>query len=113
MMGDRREKESSKFALAGRIQDGEQARPRDGYENFLRALGYELDRTQAYTITIDEMDDGLVLTYLFIDARQSFLPHKRMIFLAPKELETVKQDAVQRRAPPDLPPRKQGVRLLR
>jgi hypothetical protein len=92
----------------GRDREPSLTQPRDGYEDFLRALGYELDRTEAYTITLDEMDDGIVLTYLFVDARTSFLPHKRMVFLTPKEVETVKHDAVHRRVTPDTVPSKQG-----
>jgi hypothetical protein len=112
MLEERRTKEDRRLFSSAR-NDSAPSRPGEGYENFLRALGYELDRSQAYTITLDEVDDGMVLTYLFIDARQSFLPHKRMVFLTPKELDTVKQDALDRRAPPDVQPRKQGSRLLR
>jgi hypothetical protein len=115
LLGQRREKgESNRFSSRDTKPELNATGPKDGYENFLRALGYELDRTEAYTITLDELDNGILLTYLFIDARESFMPHKRMVFLTPKELDTVKQDALHRRVSPIIEPRRRGTgKLLR
>jgi hypothetical protein len=36
-----------------------------GYQNLFRAIGYELDEADAHTILLEQIDDDLLLTYLY------------------------------------------------
>jgi hypothetical protein len=105
LMGRKRAEEQKKR----RKTEESTLRPKGGYENFLRALGFELDRGGAYTITLDELDDLMVVTYLYLDPRQGFMAHKRLIKLTPKELDTIVTDALKRRT--TIEPRR-GLKLL-
>lgn len=68
-----------------------------GYQDFLRALGYELDQAPIYFIALDEVEDTTIITYLHLDPRHDFLPHKKMVMLKPKDKEVVLRDAYARR----------------
>lgn len=65
-----------------------------GHANFFRALGYELDQESARTILIDELEDGIVLTYLRPD-NQGW--RKRMVFLGLEDIEKILGAALERR----------------
>jgi hypothetical protein len=49
-----------------------------GYQDFLRALGYELDDSEAREISIDEIDDGLLVTYSYLDPTQGYSWRKQL-----------------------------------
>lgn len=67
------------------------------YQNFFRALGRELHQAAAWNILLDELPHGFVLTYLYLDPRQDYNFHKRMVFVGPEEQEAVLQSAYRRR----------------
>jgi hypothetical protein len=67
------------------------------YENVLRALGYELDQVQAYSILIDEIDDGMVVTYQYLNPQEGFNARKRMVILGGEAMNGVLVDAESRR----------------
>jgi hypothetical protein len=68
-----------------------------GYQDFLRALGYELDQSPIYYIALDEAEESTIITYLHLDPRHDFLPHKKMVVLSPEDKEALLQDAYARR----------------
>ena len=43
------------------------------YEDVFRALGYELDEVQAQTVLIEELDDGLLLTYQYLNPVDGYM----------------------------------------
>jgi hypothetical protein len=51
------------------------------YQDFLRALGYELEDAGAYLILLDELEDGYLLTYQFYNPDSGFLLHKHRVAL--------------------------------
>jgi hypothetical protein len=59
------------------------------YEVTLRALGIELDAAHAYSLLIDEVDDGFLVTYQYLKPSQGFMVRKRMIFLDVDSVERV------------------------
>jgi hypothetical protein len=67
------------------------------YENTLRALGRELDAAKAYSLLIDEVDQGFLVTYQYLKPSQGFLVRKRMVFLDVDSIERVLEDAYDRR----------------
>lgn len=69
----------------------------NGHQDFFRALGYELDESRARGILIDELDDGLVLTYNYPDSSDSTVWHKRMVVLGVEEIEAILNAAFERR----------------
>jgi hypothetical protein len=68
-----------------------------GYQDFLRALGFELDQAPIYFIALDEVPEGTIITYLHVDPRHNFFPQKKMVLLKPEDKEVVLQDAYARR----------------
>lgn len=72
----------------------------NGHQDFFRALGYELDVSRARGILIDELDDGLVLTYSYPDASDPTVWNKRMVVLGVEEIETLLNTAFERRGKP-------------
>lgn len=68
----------------------------NGHQDFLRALGYELDESRATGILLDELEDGLVLTYSYPDP-QSGAWRKRMVVLGMEEIEAILNAAFERR----------------
>jgi hypothetical protein len=67
------------------------------YENMLRALGYELDQVLAYSILVDEIDDGMVVTYQYLNPQEGFNARKRMVILGSEVMHAVLEDAQVRR----------------
>lgn len=67
------------------------------YEDILRALGYELDVVRAYSLLIDELDDGIVVTYQFLKPTEGFNVRKRMVILGQEAMRSVVADAHHRR----------------
>jgi hypothetical protein len=68
-----------------------------GHQDFLRALGNELDRYQAHDILIDELEDGLLVTYTYVDPSKGYQFRKRLSVLHAQEIEAILQSAHGRR----------------
>ncbi len=65
-----------------------------GHSDFFRALGHELDRSGAHDILIDELEDGLIVSYVRDhEGRRS----KRALALAPPDIERILNHAFERR----------------
>lgn len=67
------------------------------YQDFLRALGYELEEAGAYSILMDELDDGYLLTYQFYNPDSGFLLHKHRVALHADEAGEIVNAAGMRR----------------
>lgn len=85
----------------GRVEEASHS---DCYENRLRAIGYELDSVGAYSVLLDELEDGWLVTYQFLRPTDGFNAHKRMVILGHSEMQAVLDDALERRDR-----RKQGI----
>ncbi len=72
----------------------------NGHQDFFRALGYELDQSQARGILIDELEDGIVVTYSAPADNGEAAHKKRMIYLGLSDIETILNAAFERRAKP-------------
>jgi hypothetical protein len=68
-----------------------------GREEFLRALGYELDFHDAHSVIIDELDNQLLLTYSYFDAVQGVAWRKHIVCLGPRDVSTIIEVAGQRK----------------
>jgi hypothetical protein len=64
----------------------------------LRALGYELERVPAYSLLLDELEDGFLVTYQYVDATGGYLIHKRLVVLGPQDKDSLLGEARSRRA---------------
>jgi hypothetical protein len=51
------------------------------YQDFFRALGYELEDVGAYSILLDELEEGYLLTYQFYNPDSGFMLHKHRVAL--------------------------------
>jgi hypothetical protein len=70
------------------------------YEDFLRALGHELNEALAASILIDEIENGFVVTYQAHDMKESgLLPRKKIVIMGPEELQLLMDEAYARRRP--------------
>jgi hypothetical protein len=101
---ERRRRRGRGFFFGGGKEQPEENRT---YENILRALGYELDQVQAYSILVDEIDDGMVVTYQYLNPREGFNARKRMVILGGEAMRNVLEDAQSRREQ-----RKHGILTL-
>jgi hypothetical protein len=72
----------------------------NGHQDFFRALGYELDEASARGILIDELEDGIVVTYSHPDPQNGASWKKRMIVLGVGEIEAILNAAFERRGKP-------------
>jgi hypothetical protein len=72
-------------------------KPERRYEDILRALGFELDEAQAYSLLIDEIDEGFLVTYQYLKPSQGVMVRKRMVFLDSNSVVQVLDDAHGRR----------------
>jgi len=68
-----------------------------GHQDLLRALGYELDRADARYILIDELEDGLMVTYSYLDPAQGYNWRKHLMVLQQEDIEQLGQAAHARR----------------
>jgi hypothetical protein len=68
-----------------------------GYQDSLRALGYELDRVSVFFIVLDEVGEALIVTYLSVDARYNLNPRKKMVFLQAQDRQAIVSSAHERR----------------
>jgi hypothetical protein len=67
------------------------------YQDFLRALGWELDDTTAFNIVLDELEQAFYLTYVSYDPPAGTAWNKRMANLGPGEKHAILRDARGRR----------------
>lgn len=68
----------------------------NGHQDFMRALGYELDVAGASSIVIDELEDGVVLTYTRRTSSEKEW-ETSVIVLNLEGIETILNDAFNRR----------------
>ena len=88
------ESRRSKFRVGG---DSGEPRHLGGYQDFLRALGYELDKVGAYDVLVEEVEEQVLVTYLQLDPAHSVVAQKRMILLGSDDRRTILQHAYLRR----------------
>lgn len=72
-----------------------------GRQDFLHALGFELDDAGAEAIVVDQLDDSVVLSYAYVDPSADFSWHKRMALMNKSDIEMVTRVARSRRQQPD------------
>jgi hypothetical protein len=70
---------------------------RAGHEDFLRALGFELDDSEARAVSLDELEDGVVVTYSYLDPTQGYSWRKRFVLLRAIDIEEIMKAAHSRR----------------
>ena len=68
-----------------------------GRQEFLRALGYELDEARAHYILVDEADQSLLVTYSYLDPTRGFQWRKHMAVLHREDVAGVTRAAHGRR----------------
>lgn len=67
-----------------------------GYEDFLRALGYELDQAGANSVQLVELSEGLLVTYNIVDDEGETL-HREVLFDANLIEHTLRNGYLRRR----------------
>jgi len=72
----------------------------NGHQDFFRALGYELDQSSARGILVEELEDGLVVTYSYPEEDGGTHWKKRMVVLGLEEIEAILNAAFERRGKP-------------
>lgn len=72
----------------------------NGHQDFLRALGFELDEASARNIFLDELEDGFVVTYTCPAEKGSQEWTKKMVILGIEEIESILNAAFERRKKP-------------
>ncbi len=73
----------------------------NGHQDFFRALGFELDEASARGVLVEELEDGIVITYNYPDAENPARWKKRLIVLGVEEIESILNAAFARRGNPD------------
>lgn len=68
-----------------------------GHQDFLRALGYELDDSRAQCVALDELEDALLVTYSYVDPTEGYGWHKYMAALSTAEMEEILKAAHDRK----------------
>lgn len=66
----------------------------NGHADFFRALGYELDQERAHSVLIDELEDGVVVSYSIPDGEGW---RKKMVTLSVEHIEQILNEAFNRR----------------
>lgn len=69
----------------------------NGHQDFFRALGYELDQSSARGILVEELEDGVVVTYSYPEQGNGTEWKKRMVVLGLEEIEAILNAAFERR----------------
>lgn len=70
-----------------------------GYQNLLRALGYELDEADAHSILLEQIGDELLLTYVYPRYQGGFAVVKHFTVIAPDARHDLLHAAQERRKP--------------
>lgn len=60
-----------------------------GHQDFLRALGLELDESGARQILLDELEDGVLLTYSYLDPTHGFEWRKQLLMLRTDQIASI------------------------
>jgi hypothetical protein len=68
-----------------------------GYEDFMRAIGFELDDSEAHGVLLRELESGILVTYSYLDPSQGYSWRKHMVTLGRGEIEQVLGAAYDRR----------------
>jgi len=70
-----------------------------GYEDFLRALGYELEINQARGVVIQELVDRFAITYLQLSptSEEGYVWEPRAVLLAADDIQKLLDEAFNRR----------------
>jgi hypothetical protein len=99
--GDPSQLDSITFAhlldLAGNLKR-KSAQPGGKYQNMLRALGYELDQLLASYILLDDVEDGLLLTYMVRPPDGNLMWRKQHVLLDTNDRSNLLKKAIARRA---------------
>jgi hypothetical protein len=69
----------------------------DGHEEFLRALGYMLDREGASSLTFDELTDEVRVTYVRATPENAMRTEKRDLAFSESDIQAMVDGARQRR----------------
>jgi hypothetical protein len=69
-----------------------------GYQNVLRAIGFELDEADAHTILLEQIDDDLLLTYVYPHYVGGFALLKQFTVIAPEARQEMLRAAQSRRS---------------
>ena len=80
----------------------------NGHQDFFRALGFELDEAFARNVLVEELEDGVVVTYMYPEQGDGGF-QKRMVVLGVEDIETILNAAFARRGKvvpqePEAPP---------
>jgi hypothetical protein len=59
------------------------------HEDFLRALGWELSDSNAHALLIDELEDGLLVTYSYLDPARGFQWRKQLIVMQVADMQGI------------------------
>jgi hypothetical protein len=68
-----------------------------GHEDFFRALGFTLDQEQARNISIDELPDGVCVSYMKPAGHEALFFEKCHRLYGPDEVDAMLRDAQRRR----------------
>lgn len=68
------------------------------YQDFLRALGHELEQVPGYEILLEELEEGFLLTYQYLLPSEGYQPRKQMAVIAAEEREDILTRARGRRS---------------
>jgi hypothetical protein len=60
-----------------------------GIQDFFHALGYELDQAGAEMLLIDELEEGVFISYSFVDPSMDFTWHKRSITFSAADIDNI------------------------
>jgi hypothetical protein len=74
----------------------------NGHQDFFRALGYELDEAKARGIMVDELEDGVAVSYNYPDPDNNAAWKKRMVILGVEQIEEILNTAFARRGKPQV-----------
>ena len=75
--------------------------PAGRYQDFFRALGYEIDAQEGTHLLLDQIEDTYFFTVYCRDVRGGLVPLKRGRILTPSDQATILRRAHARRRPPE------------
>jgi hypothetical protein len=84
--------EDKKYRRRSRTKDG-------GFQNLLRAVGHELDEADAHTILLEQIDEELLLTYVYPRYEGGYAVVKHFTVIAPEGRQHLLRAAQNRRKP--------------
>lgn len=66
------------------------------YRKLLRAIGHDLDSSNAVSILLDELPESMLITYEFDDPGRGYVLRKRMALAGPRDRERLLHDVTAR-----------------